>query len=90
MKRIGAALLQTEAQHVDLRDSSAYGPNGNVSLRDIARAYYIAPSELPGEIDPHGLEVTGGFSPTRTTGMHTGAAHACVIAVDPRPVAWRF
>jgi aerobic carbon-monoxide dehydrogenase large subunit len=83
VKRIGAELLQTEVKFVSLRDGSVYGRNGNVSLRDIARAYYIAPSELPGEIDPHGLEVTGGFSPTRTTGVHTGAAHACVVAVDP-------
>jgi carbon-monoxide dehydrogenase large subunit len=83
VKSIGAALLQTEAQYVSLRDGSVYGPNGNVLLRDIARAYYIAPSELPDGIDPHGLEVTGGFSPIRTSGMHTGAAHACVVAVDP-------
>jgi len=83
VKRIGSALLQTDIASVSIRDSSVYGPNGNVSLRDIARAYYIAPAELPGDIDAHGLEVTGGFSPTRTTGIHTGAAHACVVAVDP-------
>jgi carbon-monoxide dehydrogenase large subunit len=81
--RIGAALLQTDVKSVTVRDNGVYGPNGNVSLRDIARAYYLAPNELPGDIDAHGLEVTGGFSPTRLTGLHTGAAHACVIAVDP-------
>lgn len=80
---IGAALLQADVKSVTVRDNGVYGPNGNVSLRDIARAYYIAPGELPGDVDPHGLEVTGGFSPTRTTGMHSGAAHACVVAVDP-------
>ncbi len=81
--RIGAALLQTDVKSVTVRDNGVYGPNGNVSLRDIARAYYLAPNELPGDIDAHGLEVTGGFSPTRLTGLHTGAAHACVVAVDP-------
>ncbi len=81
--RIGAALLQTDVKSVTVRDNGVYGPNGNVSLRDIARAYYLAPNELPGDIDPHGLEVTGGFTPTRITGMHTGSAHACVVAVDP-------
>ena len=81
--RIGAALLQTDVKSVTVRDNGVYGPNGNVSLRDIARAYYLAPNELPGDIDAHGLEVTGGFTPTRLTGMHTGAAHACVVAVDP-------
>ncbi len=81
---IGAALLQTDVRSVKVQNNGVYGPNGNVSLRDIARAYYVAPGELPGGIDPHGLEVTGGFSPTRTTGMHTGAAHACIVAVDPQ------
>ena len=81
--RIGAALLQTDAASVVIRDNGVYGPNGDVSLRDIARAYYLAPNELSGDTDPHGLEVTGGFSPTRTSGMHTGAVHACILAVDP-------
>ncbi|MBI3434949.1 MAG: xanthine dehydrogenase family protein molybdopterin-binding subunit [Proteobacteria bacterium] len=81
--RIGAALLQSDVKSVTVRDNGVYGPNGNVSLRDIARAYYLAPNELPGDIDAHGLEVTGGFTPTRLTGIHTGAAHACVVAVDP-------
>ncbi len=80
---MGAALLQTDIESVTVRDNAVYGPNGNVSLRDIARAYYLAPNELPGDTDPHGLEVTGGFSPTRVTGMHSGSAHACIVAVDP-------
>jgi len=80
---IGAALLQTNAKSVVVRDNGVYGPNGSVSLRDIARAYYLAPNDLPGDIDSHGLEVTAGFSPTRITGMHTGAVHVAVVAVDP-------
>jgi CO/xanthine dehydrogenase Mo-binding subunit len=59
--------------------SSLATPN----YRDIARAYYLAPNELPGDTDPHGLEVTSGFSPTCLTGTHTEAAHAAVLAVDP-------
>ena len=81
--RMGAALLQTDVKSVTLRDNGVYGPAGNVSLRDIARAYYLAPNELPGDTDAHGLEVTGGFAPTCLTGIHTGAAHAAVVAVDP-------
>ncbi len=80
---IGAALLQTDINSVTVRDNAVYGPNGNISLRDIARAYYLSPNELPGDIDAHGLEVTGGFTPARLTGIHTGSAHACVVAVDP-------
>jgi aerobic carbon-monoxide dehydrogenase large subunit len=81
--RIGAAMLQTDASSVTVRDGAVYGPRGSVSLADIARAFYLAPSDLPGDIDPHGLEVTGGYAPSRITGVHTGSVHATVVAVDP-------
>ncbi|MGE0035110.1 MAG: xanthine dehydrogenase family protein molybdopterin-binding subunit [Xanthobacteraceae bacterium] len=80
---IGAAMLQTDAASVQVRDGGVFGPQGSVSLSDIARSFYLAPSELPGDIDPHGLEVTGGYAPDRLTGVHTGSAHATVVAVDP-------
>jgi aerobic carbon-monoxide dehydrogenase large subunit len=81
--RIGAAMLQTDVAAVTVRDGGVFGPGGSVSLRDIARAYYLAPGDLPGDTDSHGLEVTQGYSPDRLTGLHTGSAHACVVAVDP-------
>ena len=80
---IGAAMLQTDVKSVQVRDGGVFGPRGSVSLADIARAFYLAPSDLPGDIDPHGLEVTGGYAPNRLTGVHTGSAHATVVAVDP-------
>ncbi len=80
---IGAAMLQTDVNSVKVRDGGVFGPHGNVSLSDIARAYYLAPADLPGDIDAHGLEVTGGYAPDRLTGVHTGSAHATVVAVDP-------
>jgi carbon-monoxide dehydrogenase large subunit len=80
---IGAAMLQTDVNSVQVRDGGVFGPRGNVSLGDIARAFYLAPADLPGDIDSHGLEVTGGYAPTRLTGVHTGSAHATVVAVDP-------
>jgi carbon-monoxide dehydrogenase large subunit len=83
VKTIGAAMLQTDVASVTLRDGGVHGPRGNVSLRDVARAYYLAPSDLPVDTDHHGLEVTGGYAPDLLTGIHTGAAHACVVAVDP-------
>jgi carbon-monoxide dehydrogenase large subunit len=76
-------MLQTDVQSVSVRDGGVFGPSGSVSLRDIARAYYLAPGDLPGDIDSHGLEVTQGYSPERLTGIHTGSAHAAVVAVDP-------
>jgi carbon-monoxide dehydrogenase large subunit len=82
--QIGAALLQTDASAVTLRDGSVFGPRGSVSLRDIARAFYLAPADLPGDTDSHGLEVTQGYAPDRLTGLHTGSAHAVVVALDPQ------
>jgi carbon-monoxide dehydrogenase large subunit len=81
--KIGAAMLQTDVASVTVRDGGVYGPAGNVSLADIARSFYLFPSELPGDTDPHGLEVTGGYAPGRLTGIHTGSVHAAVVAVDP-------
>jgi aerobic carbon-monoxide dehydrogenase large subunit len=76
-------MLQTNVERVTVRDGGVYGPQGSVSLADIARAFYLAPADLPGDIDPHGLEVTQGYAPTRLTGVHTGSVHATVVAVDP-------
>jgi aerobic carbon-monoxide dehydrogenase large subunit len=81
--KIGASLLQTDESSVTVRDGAVFGPSGSVSLRDIARAFYLAPADLPGDTDPHGLEVTQGYAPQRLTGLHTGSAHAVVVAVDP-------
>jgi carbon-monoxide dehydrogenase large subunit len=76
-------MLQTDVGSVEVRDGGVFGPRGSVSLGDIARAFYLAPADLPGDIDSHGLEVTEGYAPTRLTGVHTGSVHAAVVAVDP-------
>jgi carbon-monoxide dehydrogenase large subunit len=81
--KIGAAMLQADVASVEVRDGGVFGPRGSVSLGDIARAFYLAPADLPGDIDSHGLEVTEGYAPTRLTGVHTGSVHAAVVAVDP-------
>jgi len=81
--RIGAALLQTEIEFVEVRDGSVYGPDGNISISDIARSYYLNPSDLPGDTDSRGLETTEGYAPDCLTGIHTGSTHATVVAVDP-------
>jgi hypothetical protein len=45
--KIGAALLQTDAAAVEVRDGRVFGPRGSVSLADIARACYLAPADSP-------------------------------------------
>ena len=82
--KIGASLLQTDESSVTVRDGAVFGPSGSVSLRDIARAFYLAPADLPGDTDPHGLEVTPGLcaaAPDRPA-YRIGACPV-VVAVDP-------
>ncbi len=80
---IGAALLQTDVASVEVRDGGVYGPEGSISIGDIAKSYYLTPADLPGDTNPRGLETTEGYAPDRLTGIHTGSAHATVVAVDP-------
>jgi carbon-monoxide dehydrogenase large subunit len=82
-KRIGAWLLQTEASQVSLRDGSVVGAQGSVTLREIARAWYLTPQHLPPDVNAGGLEVTAGYKPDRDAGTFSYASHAAVVAVDP-------
>jgi len=81
--RIGAGLLQTEAASVAVREGQVIGPQGAVSLDEIARTWYRRPQDLPPDVDTGGLEVTLGYKPMRDSGTFSYAAHAAVVAVDP-------
>jgi len=83
LARIGAWLLQVDVNEVTIRDGQAFGPNGSVSIPEIARTYYLKPQDLPLDLDPGGLEVTIGYKPQRDTGTFSYATHAAVVAVDP-------
>lgn len=81
--RIGAKLLQQDAAQVVFDHGEVRGANGSVSLREIAHTWYRRPQDLPGDVDPGGLEVTSGYKPQRDSGTFSYAAHAAVVAVDP-------
>jgi len=81
--RIGAKLLQSEESKVVVRDGMVVGVQGSVSLADIARVWYLRPQDLPGDVEPGGLETTAGYKPVRDSGTFSYAAHAAVVAVDP-------
>ncbi len=83
VSRIGARLLQTDEDSVSLVDGAVVGPSGSVSLAEIASAYYLRPADLPDDVDSRGLEATEGYAPKVRTGVHTGATHGAVVAVDP-------
>ena len=81
--KIGAALLQAKASEVRLHEGFITGPRGRIAIQDVARTYYRRPQDLPGDVDPGGLEVTAGYKAKRDTGTFSYAAHAAVVAVDP-------
>jgi carbon-monoxide dehydrogenase large subunit len=82
-KRIGAKLLQTDPAAVDLRASRVHGPTGSIGLSEIAHTWYRRPQDLPGDVDPAGLETTTGYKPLRDSGTFSYAVHAVTVAVDP-------
>jgi carbon-monoxide dehydrogenase large subunit len=83
VRRIGASLLQLDSTQVSLRDGRVWGPAGSVTLAEIAHIWYRRPQDLPGDVDPAGLEATSGYKPRRDSGTFSYAAHAVIVAVDP-------
>lgn len=82
-KKIGAKLLQVDEANVVLVDGEIRGPNGSVTLKEIAHTWYRRPQDLPGDVDPGGLEATSGYKPQRDSGTFSYAAHAVTVAIDP-------
>jgi carbon-monoxide dehydrogenase large subunit len=80
---IGAWLMQADAAEVRVADGKVIAGNSSVTLREVARAWYLQPQTLPPEIDTGGLDVTAGYRAARDSGTFTYAAHAAVVAVDP-------
>jgi len=80
---IGAWLMQTEASNVTVAGGRVVAGTSSVTLREVARAWYLQPQTLPAEIDSGGLDVTAGYRAARDSGTFTYAAHAAVVAVDP-------
>jgi carbon-monoxide dehydrogenase large subunit len=81
-KRIGAWLLQADPADVRLADGSVHSAQSSVTLREIARAWYLTPQHLPPDVNPGGLEITAGYKPSHDAGTFSYAAHAAVVAVD--------
>ncbi|HKS84014.1 MAG TPA: xanthine dehydrogenase family protein molybdopterin-binding subunit [Pseudolabrys sp.] len=81
--RIGAQLLQTDTAHVTVGGGEVRGPQGSISLVEIARTWYLRPQNLPSNADMGGLEATIGYRPSPDSGTFSYAAHAALVAVDP-------
>lgn len=83
IRRIGAHMLQARPEDVRLEGGRVVGPSGEITIQQVAHTWYRRPQDLPGDVDPHGLEVTAGYKPQRDSGTFSYAAHAVVVAVDP-------
>jgi aerobic carbon-monoxide dehydrogenase large subunit len=81
--RIGAWLLQTDPAEVHIADGCVVGRGASVTLREVARAWYLQPQNLPSGVDQGGLEVTTGYRAARDMGTFSYATHAALVAVDP-------
>ncbi|HJU22674.1 MAG TPA: xanthine dehydrogenase family protein molybdopterin-binding subunit [Casimicrobiaceae bacterium] len=81
--KIGAWLLQVEPSDVEVAKGEIRAKDGRrVTLRDVARAWYLEPLRLPPDIDTGGLDVTAGYRAERDSGTFSYAAHAAVVSVD--------
>lgn len=83
LKKIGAHMLQQPEEAVTVDGGTVRAGDQQVSLRDIAQAWYVTPQRLPKDVDPAGLEVTMGYKPKVDSGAFSYGSHACVVAVDP-------
>jgi carbon-monoxide dehydrogenase large subunit len=82
-RQIGASLLQVKPEDVKFVDGKVVSATGDVSMQDIARAWYLRPQDLPSDVHRGGLEATVGYKPVRDSGTFSYAAHAVTVAVDP-------
>ncbi|TCT06717.1 xanthine dehydrogenase family protein molybdopterin-binding subunit [Aquabacter spiritensis] len=81
-RRIGAHLLQADVADTRLADGAVHGPNGKVSLAEIARAANVRQEFLPAGMPPL-LDETATYEPEESGGFFSYGAHAAVVAVDP-------
>jgi len=81
--QVGARLLQADPAQVSVRGGEVVGSLGSITLRDIARTWYLKPQNLPSDVDMGGMEATIGYRPNPDTGTFSYATHAALVAVDP-------
>jgi carbon-monoxide dehydrogenase large subunit len=82
LTRIGAHLLQSDPADVRYADGAVWGPQGSVTVAEIAKVAYLRMDGLPPGVDPL-LDATATYEPAIGTGVFSYATHGAVVAVDP-------
>jgi aerobic carbon-monoxide dehydrogenase large subunit len=80
--RIGAHLLQCDPAQVRCAEGAVGGPQGSVTIAEIARVAHLRMDGLPPGVDPL-LDATATYEPAIGTGVFSYATHGAVVAVDP-------
>src|SRR5881394_536753 len=80
--RIGAHLLQCDPADVRCEGGAVHGPQGSVTIGEIAHVAHLRMDGLPPGVDPL-LDMTATYEPQISTGVFSYATHGAVVAVDP-------
>jgi carbon-monoxide dehydrogenase large subunit len=81
LTRIGAHLLQSDLADVRYADGAVWGPQGSITVAEIAKVAYLRMDGLPPGVDPL-LDATATYEPAIGTGVFSYATHGAVVAVD--------
>jgi carbon-monoxide dehydrogenase large subunit len=80
--RIGAHLLQCDPAEARCEGGAVHGPQGSVTIGEIAKVAHLRMDGLPPGVDPL-LDMTATYEPQISTGVFSYATHGAVVAVDP-------
>jgi carbon-monoxide dehydrogenase large subunit len=80
--RIGAHLLQCDPGEARCEGGAVHGPQGSVTIAEIATVAHLRMDGLPPGVDPL-LDMTATYEPQISTGVFSYATHGAVVMVDP-------
>src|SRR5437763_3473787 len=79
---VGAPRLHCDVAEVRCADGVVSGPQGSVTIAEIAKVAHLRMDGLPPGVDPL-LDMTATYEPQISTGAFSYATHGAVVAVDP-------
>jgi carbon-monoxide dehydrogenase large subunit len=80
--RIGAHLLQCDPAEARCEGGAVHGPQGSVTIAEIATVAHLRMDGLPPGVNPL-LDMTATYEPQISTGVFSYATHGAIVIVDP-------